>query len=83
MNAGQISPAPGGAKAGAADMSRVPDSNAVTKRLQQELTSMMCGGDSGVSAFPAGDSLFNWVGTITVSSVAYLFTCLLEIVRGA
>lgn len=41
-----------------------PDSGAVTKRLQQELMSIMCGGDPGVSAFPNGDSLFNWVGTI-------------------
>lgn len=41
---------------------------AVTKRLQQELTSLMCGGgeSGGVSAFPSGDSLYDWVGTITV-----------------
>lgn len=42
---------------------------AVTKRLQQELTSLMCGGESGVSAFPSGDSLYNWIGTITVCKV--------------
>ena len=26
---------------------------------------LMMGGDSGISAFPEGDSLFAWVGTIT------------------
>ena len=68
MNAPTARSAEGGAaKAGLPEMSGSMDSTAVTKRLQQELTSMMCGGDSGVSAFPSGDSLFNWVGTITVS----------------
>lgn len=53
-------------KTGPGVTSTVVDSAAVTKRLQQELTSIMCGGDSGVSAFPSGDSLFNWIGTIAV-----------------
>lgn len=39
-------------------------SGAVLKRLQQELMSIMSSGDSDVSAFPAGDSLFSWIGTI-------------------
>lgn len=42
------------------------DSGAVTKRLQQELMSLMCSGDSSVSAFPSGDSLLNWIATIQV-----------------
>jgi ubiquitin-protein ligase len=42
------------------------DSGAVTKRLQQELMSLMCAGDSSVSAFPSGDSLLNWIATIQV-----------------
>ena len=40
------------------------DSHAVTKRLQSELMSLMASADPGVSAFPDGDSLFSWVGTI-------------------
>ncbi|KAL3152194.1 Ubiquitin-conjugating enzyme E2 C [Trebouxia sp. C0010 RCD-2024] len=40
------------------------DSHAVTKRLQSELMSLMSATDPGVSAFPDGDSLFSWVGTI-------------------
>ena len=40
------------------------DSHAVTKRLQSELMGLMASADAGVSAFPEGDSLFSWVGTI-------------------
>lgn len=39
-------------------------SGSVTKRLQQELVSVMQGDDGQVSAFPSGDSLFDWIGTI-------------------
>lgn len=53
-------------KTGAADAPKPLDAGAVTKRLQQELMSLMVGGDQGISAFPDGDSLFSWVGTITV-----------------
>jgi ubiquitin-protein ligase len=69
MNAHATAASPGGlgTKAGAEGDNRSTDTTAVTKRLQQELGSLMCGGDAGVSAFPAGDSLFNWVGTIVVS----------------
>lgn len=42
----------------------VGDSVAVTKRLQSELMSLMASADPGVSAFPDGDSLFSWLGTI-------------------
>ena len=40
------------------------DSHAVTKRLQSELMALMSGSDSGISAFPDGESLFAWAGTI-------------------
>ena len=53
-------------KAGAPEAARPLDTGAVTKRLQQELMSLMASGGDGVSAFPAGDSLFDWVGTINV-----------------
>eukprot|EP00033_Pygsuia_biforma_P003780 GCRY01004143.1.p1 GENE.GCRY01004143.1~~GCRY01004143.1.p1 ORF type:complete len:153 (-),score=28.45 GCRY01004143.1:255-713(-) len=36
----------------------------VSKRLQQELMSLMMGGGQGISAFPDGDDLFSWKGTI-------------------
>ncbi|KAL0977896.1 hypothetical protein UPYG_G00162920 [Umbra pygmaea] len=36
----------------------------VTKRLQQELMTLMMSGDKGISAFPESDSLFKWIGTI-------------------
>jgi len=37
----------------------------VNKRLQSELMSLMMGGDAGLSAFPEGDNIFVWTGTIT------------------
>ncbi|XP_030473048.2 uncharacterized protein LOC115690726 [Syzygium oleosum] len=41
------------------------DSTSVTQRLQKELMAlMMSGGDLGVSAFPEGESIFAWIGTI-------------------
>ncbi|OMO71543.1 Ubiquitin-conjugating enzyme, E2 [Corchorus capsularis] len=54
----------------AASKQPVPASNAVdttsvTQRLQKELMAlMMSGGDLGVSAFPEGESIFTWIGTI-------------------
>uniref|UniRef100_A0A672ZLQ6 Ubiquitin-conjugating enzyme E2 C n=1 Tax=Sphaeramia orbicularis TaxID=375764 RepID=A0A672ZLQ6_9TELE len=36
----------------------------VTKRLQQELMTLMMSGDKGISAFPESDNLFKWRGTI-------------------
>jgi len=38
--------------------------HSVSKRLQTELMNLMMKPESGVSAFPEGDSLFRWVGTI-------------------
>ncbi|XP_030930252.1 uncharacterized protein LOC126697288 isoform X4 [Quercus robur] len=41
------------------------DTSSVSQRLQKELMSlMMSGGDLGVSAFPEGESIFTWIGTI-------------------
>ncbi|XP_009378089.2 probable ubiquitin-conjugating enzyme E2 C [Pyrus x bretschneideri] len=41
------------------------DTTSVSQRLQKELMSlMMSGGDLRVSAFPEGESIFTWVGTI-------------------
>ncbi|CAL8351295.1 unnamed protein product [Boreogadus saida] len=36
----------------------------VTKRLQQELMTLMMSGDKGISAFPESDNLFKWIGTV-------------------
>ncbi|XP_062500626.1 ubiquitin-conjugating enzyme E2 C-like [Corticium candelabrum] len=41
------------------------DTHSVTKRLKQELMSLMLSADQSVSAFPDGDNLFHWIGTIT------------------
>ncbi|GAA0164957.1 ubiquitin-protein ligase [Lithospermum erythrorhizon] len=38
--------------------------NSVTQRLQKELMALMTNGDAGISAFPEGDSIFKWIGTI-------------------
>nr|XP_050051387.1 ubiquitin-conjugating enzyme E2 C-like [Dermacentor andersoni] len=38
--------------------------HSVAKRLQQELMTLMMCGDKGISAFPDGDNLFRWIGTI-------------------
>mmetsp|Transcript_42514 Transcript_42514/g.49685 ORF Transcript_42514/g.49685 Transcript_42514/m.49685 type:complete len:170 (-) Transcript_42514:438-947(-) len=40
----------------------------VTKRLQQELMQLMMAGESDCTAFPRGDNLFEWTGTIKGSS---------------
>ena len=36
----------------------------MTKRLQQELMTLMTSGQKGISAFPEGDKLFAWVATV-------------------
>lgn len=47
------------------NVTNVPkDKHSVSKRLQQELLSLMMSGEKGVSAFPDGDNLFKWIGTI-------------------
>ncbi|CAL9167289.1 unnamed protein product [Musa hybrid cultivar] len=40
------------------------DGHSVLKRLQSELMSLMMCGDPGISAFPEGDNIFCWKGTI-------------------
>uniref|UniRef100_A0A6B2EKJ4 Ubiquitin-conjugating enzyme E2 C n=1 Tax=Phlebotomus kandelakii TaxID=1109342 RepID=A0A6B2EKJ4_9DIPT len=41
------------------------NSNAVSKRLQKELMKLMMGAEKGISAFPDGENIFKWVGTIS------------------
>jgi len=36
----------------------------VSKRLQSELMSLMMSSDKGISAFPDGDNLLSWIGTV-------------------
>ena len=38
---------------------------ASVKRLQSELMQLMMSGDKDATAFPQGDNLFEWVGTLT------------------
>nr|XP_002739305.1 PREDICTED: ubiquitin-conjugating enzyme E2 C-like [Saccoglossus kowalevskii] len=40
------------------------DSHSVSKRLQQELMTLMMNASKGISAFPDGDNIFRWIGTI-------------------
>jgi len=54
--------APASGKAGAAAPPATGQS--VNKRLQSELMSLMMGADNGISAFPEGDNIFHWTGTI-------------------
>ncbi|XP_010938640.1 ubiquitin-conjugating enzyme E2 20 [Elaeis guineensis] len=44
-----------------------PDGQSVLKRLQSELMALMMCGDPGISAFPEGDNIFCWKGTIAGS----------------
>ena len=37
----------------------------MSKRLQQELMTLMMSGDKGISAFPKGDNLLTWIATVT------------------
>ncbi|XP_076269114.1 ubiquitin conjugating enzyme vih [Rhynchophorus ferrugineus] len=48
------------------DISKRPqsDSHAVTKRLHKELMTLMMSPDKSISAFPEGENLFRWIGTI-------------------
>lgn len=64
-------------KSGGSDDSVTVNTASVTKRLQQELTSLMCSQDGDVSAFPSAESLFSWVGTIGVS----LWRCMLHFLQ--
>merc|ERR1712166_665507 len=48
----------------ASDRSSATSSAQVSKRLQQELMSLMMSNDKGISAFPDGDKLFEWIATV-------------------
>ncbi|XP_031476005.1 uncharacterized protein LOC116247812 isoform X1 [Nymphaea colorata] len=43
------------------------DSSSVSQRLQKELMALMMSGDPGISAFPDGENIFSWIGTINGS----------------
>ena len=47
---------------------RGAEGQSVVRRLQSELMALMMGGDPGVSAFPEGDNMLHWVGTIDGSA---------------
>mmetsp|Transcript_19054 Transcript_19054/g.31195 ORF Transcript_19054/g.31195 Transcript_19054/m.31195 type:complete len:176 (-) Transcript_19054:93-620(-) len=46
----------------------IANGESVTRRLQQELMQLMKDGDPAATAFPDGDSLFSWSGSITGAS---------------
>jgi ubiquitin-conjugating enzyme E2 C len=48
----------------AAERGSATSSAQVSKRLQQELMSLMMSSDKGISAFPDGDKLFEWIATV-------------------
>ena len=56
------------ASASAAGPGKGAEGQSVVRRLQSELMALMMGGDPGVSAFPEGDNIFHWVGTIAGSA---------------
>jgi len=47
------------------DSQSINDNHAVAKRLQKELMNLMMGGEKGISAFPDGENIFKWIGTLT------------------
>ncbi|XP_065186390.1 probable ubiquitin-conjugating enzyme E2 C [Sycon ciliatum] len=65
QNRAPSSSAPGKGVAGAGGPS---SGHSVTKRLQQELKTLMTSKNPGISAFPNGDNLFEWIGTISGAS---------------
>jgi ubiquitin-conjugating enzyme E2 C len=57
-----------GAKPASAGGGNGAEGQSVVRRLQSELMALMMGGDPGVSAFPEGDNMLHWVGTIAGSA---------------
>ncbi|KAI8817394.1 ubiquitin-conjugating enzyme [Fimicolochytrium jonesii] len=55
----------GGARPATAGGKPGGDAATVSKRLQNELMTLMMSGLHGISAFPDGDDLMNWTATIT------------------
>jgi ubiquitin-conjugating enzyme E2 C len=45
-------------------ITRITFHTRIKRRLQTELMSLMTSSDAGISAFPDGDNIFSWVGTI-------------------
>lgn len=59
-------------QSGTEDRSRLKDDSlpikhisGVSKRLQKELMHLMMSNEEGISAFPDGDNIFKWIGTIS------------------
>lgn len=46
------------------DAVMVKDNHAVSKRLHKELMVLMMSSEKGISAFPDGENIFKWIGTI-------------------
>lgn len=67
-NVPAASTAAAGPKPASAGTGKGAEGQSVVRRLQSELMALMMGGDPGVSAFPEGDNIFNWVGTIAGSA---------------
>lgn len=69
---GNVPAAPAGGAASSAKQApaaaRGAEGQSVVRRLQSELMALMMGGDPGVSAFPEGDNIFQWIGTIDGSA---------------
>jgi ubiquitin-conjugating enzyme E2 C len=55
-------------KSALASSGAVPDSASTLRRLQSELMQLMSAKTPGISAFPDGDNLFSWTGTIEGSA---------------
>jgi len=64
MSSSSVQHAARKATATAATTNSSSGSSDCSKRLQQELMSFMSAQDDTCSAFPSGDSLYHWVGTI-------------------
>jgi ubiquitin-conjugating enzyme E2 C len=58
----------GSSKASTGSSSGPTGPGAVQKRLQQELMALLTAGSKDVTAFPDGDNMFEWVGTIKGSN---------------
>ncbi|AQK89332.1 Ubiquitin-conjugating enzyme E2 20 [Zea mays] len=67
-NVSAASAAAPGPKPASAGAGKGAEGQSVVRRLQSELMALMMGGDPGVSAFPEGDNMLHWVGTIAGSA---------------
>lgn len=60
-----IDPSMGNIKATESNGNSSKNNHSVSKRLQKELMTLMMATEKGISAFPEGDNLFRWKGTLT------------------